>query len=280
MKEAYDLAARKSKSSGDKFKAYYDSKVRSCVLAPGDCVLVQNLSKRAGGPGKLVSYWEDKIYVIVKRKSNDSPVYVVNPETRDRSVRTLHRNLLFPRMHLPSKENSIPTPVRPNTYKKPKCVKRNKPQVSSKSVQPSDDEFHFVLSPQQSSPSMAENESPVVDTGNLIDFDALVDSPANFTNPSHAITELPPQDITPDLPATSDNFGNLALASGGPDNQEYLLEEPAEETVQVQPDSLSPDSVHETEPSLHPQHNRQPPARLSYYTPDQAIQCQPVIVVT
>ena len=116
MKEAYDLAARKSKTSGEKFKAYYDSKVRSSVLAPGDCVLVRNLSKRAGGPGKLVSYREDETYVIVERKSNDSPVYVVKPETRDRPVRTLHRNLLFPCTYLPSKKNS--TPVRPKAYKK------------------------------------------------------------------------------------------------------------------------------------------------------------------
>ena len=57
--------------------------------------------------------------------------------------------------------------------------------------------IHFVLSLQQSSPSMAENESPVVDTGNLIDFDTLVDSPANFANPSHAITELPTQRYYP-----------------------------------------------------------------------------------
>ena len=69
MKEAYDLAAQKSKSSGDKFKAYCDSKVRSSVLAPGDRVLVRNLSKRVGGPGKLVSYWEDEI-MSVERKSN------------------------------------------------------------------------------------------------------------------------------------------------------------------------------------------------------------------
>ena len=83
---------------------------------------------------------------------------------------------------------------------------------------------------------MAENGSPVVDTGNLIDFYTPVDSPANFANPSHAITELPPQDITPDSPATLDNFGNLVLAHGRPDNQEYSLEEPDEATIQVQPD--------------------------------------------
>ena len=61
MEEAYDLAARKSESSGDRFKAYYYSKVCNSVLAPGDRVLVRNLSKRAGGPGKLVSYWGDEI---------------------------------------------------------------------------------------------------------------------------------------------------------------------------------------------------------------------------
>ena len=88
MTEAYDHTARKSKSSGEKFKAYYDSKVHSSVLVHGDCVLVRNLSKRAGGPGKLVFYWEDEIYVIIERKINDSPVYVVKPETRDRPVRT------------------------------------------------------------------------------------------------------------------------------------------------------------------------------------------------
>ena len=31
VKEAYDLAAQKSKSSGDKFKAYYDSKVHISI---------------------------------------------------------------------------------------------------------------------------------------------------------------------------------------------------------------------------------------------------------
>ena len=82
MKQAYDLAARKSKSCDEKFKAYFDSKVRSSVLATGDGVLVRNLSKRADGPGKLVSYWEDEIYIVVERKSNDSHVYAVNQKQK------------------------------------------------------------------------------------------------------------------------------------------------------------------------------------------------------
>ena len=52
MKEAYRIAAEKSGARGDKVKAYYDQKVRSSSLEPGDCVLVKNLSKREG-LGKL-----------------------------------------------------------------------------------------------------------------------------------------------------------------------------------------------------------------------------------
>ena len=94
MKEAYNIAASKCKAQGDKAKALYDLKVRSSTLLPGDRVLIQNLSER-GGPGKLRSYWEDKVHVVVHRKSPDSPVYQLKPENGTGPIRTLHRNLLF-----------------------------------------------------------------------------------------------------------------------------------------------------------------------------------------
>ena len=83
MKKAYGIAASKCKAQGDKVKAFY----------VGDRVLIKNLSER-GGPGKLRSYWEDKVHV--HRKSPDSPVYQLNPENGTEPIRTLHRNLLFP----------------------------------------------------------------------------------------------------------------------------------------------------------------------------------------
>ena len=52
MKEAYRTAASKCKAQGEKAKAFYDLKVRSSTLLPGDHVLIKILSER-GGPLKL-----------------------------------------------------------------------------------------------------------------------------------------------------------------------------------------------------------------------------------
>ena len=70
----------KSKVRGVRAKAYYDHKVHSSVLRPGDSVLIKILSER-GGPGKLRFFWEEKVYLVVKQKAPDSPVYEVEPES-------------------------------------------------------------------------------------------------------------------------------------------------------------------------------------------------------
>ena len=55
MKEAYDLAAKRSHQSNTRGKMYYNKNANSAVLQPGDRVLVHNLRER-GGPGKLRSH--------------------------------------------------------------------------------------------------------------------------------------------------------------------------------------------------------------------------------
>ena len=95
MEEAYMLAQEKSEQAAKKAGKYYNRKgCRSSVLKPGDRVLVRNLSER-GGPGKLRSFWEEHICVVVRRMADDSPVYEVKPEQGKGRTRVLHRNLLY-----------------------------------------------------------------------------------------------------------------------------------------------------------------------------------------
>ena len=68
MKEAYQRAGRQIIERSHRAKKTYDRWVRSSVLKPRDRVLVRSLSER-GGPGKLRSFWEDDIHVVIKRKS-------------------------------------------------------------------------------------------------------------------------------------------------------------------------------------------------------------------
>lgn len=107
MTEAYKIANKSSLSSSAKNKSHYDQKTRGIVLKPGDQVLVRNMGER-GGPGKLHTYWEKRIFVV-KEQISDNQVYVIHPEgdpnTRNR---TIHRNLLLLVNDLP-----VENPVQP-----------------------------------------------------------------------------------------------------------------------------------------------------------------------
>lgn len=79
MEEAYQLASKMARKRGDRGKERYDRKVHGAELDPGCRVLVRNLTEK-GGPGKLRSFWEQKVHIVTQRKYPDSPVYEVRPE--------------------------------------------------------------------------------------------------------------------------------------------------------------------------------------------------------
>ena len=88
------LAAKNILKSTAAGKKQYDRKVRFSSIQPGDRVLVRDLSER-GGRGKLRSYWEQQMHVVVGQEGN-LPVFEVRPEGRSGKPRVLHRNLLLP----------------------------------------------------------------------------------------------------------------------------------------------------------------------------------------
>ncbi|KAI2652210.1 Retrovirus-related Pol polyprotein [Labeo rohita] len=131
MRQAYEIASRTAEKETSRSKQGYDRRIHEVALQPGGRVLVRNLSER-GGPGKLRSYWENRVHVIVKRRSDESPVYEVIPEGGGK-MRVLHRNLLLPCDSLPQ-ENTEAT-VRPETMTKTKTKARRKDRKCLEEVQ-------------------------------------------------------------------------------------------------------------------------------------------------
>ena len=74
MQEAYEVAQERALETARRVKRRDGLKLKSVALKVGDRVLVRNLSER-GGPGKIRSHWEDKIHVVRRQMSENSPVY-------------------------------------------------------------------------------------------------------------------------------------------------------------------------------------------------------------
>ena len=98
MKEAYQLAFQYSDERKTKDVVRRNAK-RPCLTTyptiPGDRVLIRNLSER-GRTGKMRSYWEEQIYIIVCSIGNDPVVYKIRPEHDSKGkTRIVHHNILM-----------------------------------------------------------------------------------------------------------------------------------------------------------------------------------------
>ena len=51
----------------------------SPVLEQGDRVLIRNMSEREG-TGKMRSFWEERVHVVVENINNENITYKVKPE--------------------------------------------------------------------------------------------------------------------------------------------------------------------------------------------------------
>ena len=93
LKEAYTKASENIKKAIGKMSQQYNKKMRGPTLEVGDKVLVRKVTFE--GKHKLDNYWEEDVYLIVKKHAN-LPVYDVRKETGSGRIRRLHRNLLLP----------------------------------------------------------------------------------------------------------------------------------------------------------------------------------------
>ena len=139
---AYKVAAREAEKSADRNKAHYDLKVREATLDVGDRVLIRNVGLR--GKHKLADKWDKDSYVVIGIPDKSIPVYKVQKDSGDHSVKTLHRNMLLPFSAIPGlSEVRVPDTTQesqPKLHKtRSKTPKRSAELPDSESNSDSDD---------------------------------------------------------------------------------------------------------------------------------------------
>ena len=95
MKEAFKIAEENTKRRRNTDKRQMELTATLEPLEVGGRVLVRNLTE-SWEPGKIRSFWEQKIYRIKEKKDEDEQVYsVVEEGNPKRRARVLHRNHLL-----------------------------------------------------------------------------------------------------------------------------------------------------------------------------------------
>ena len=149
MQEAYYLVKKYSSEAKDKSEQRWRKRCIANKLKVGDRVLVRN-KREQGGPGKIRSYWEQKIYQVIEEVSENT-VYRVKA---GKEVRVLHRNLLLPCNDM--EELNEPEQAKRQPHSKPK--RNSQKEIQEDSSDDSDEEVLYPLIPHQDiqSPEITE----------------------------------------------------------------------------------------------------------------------------
>ena len=217
-----------------------------------------------GGPGKLRSYWEKDIHVVVRRKSAESPVYEVKPEGTAKKRRTLHRNLLLPCDFLPmdSQKTVVAPSPRPSNRRQPELVN---PNTNSSELSSDDEDPPEVIvnvhprntHPNVSADNQVETEN-VVETENTVENENVVETENTVENENVVENEnaVENENVVENVVETENTVeneveNNNAGEAGNAVDTEVLSELPA----QIE--------------QPRARRSRHPPDRLTYYGPGQ-----------
>ena len=125
---AYKVASKEAEKSTARHTVNYDFKVREATLDIGVRFLIRKVGLK--GKNKLADKWDRHSYIIIGRPDESIPVYRVQRESGDSSVKTLHRNMLLPFSAIPSiSDLDMPSPSVPMKSARSRQVKE--PRVVS-----------------------------------------------------------------------------------------------------------------------------------------------------
>ena len=91
---SHKLAQKHMEKQANKYKKYYDRKVRCSKLEPGDLVLVKRFGFK--GKHKIQDRWENEVYELLESCHSSPLVFRIRKEDDTGNIRILHRNLLLP----------------------------------------------------------------------------------------------------------------------------------------------------------------------------------------
>ena len=130
MQQAFEIVREHTNRSRGENERQYNKKARGVEIVEGDRVLLKNDNEK-GGTGKLKTYWEKGVYVVVK-KHTDLPVYTIKREDgSSKTDKVVHRNNLMlcnSLLPLPEESDNVPVVSKKSRAKKSK-TKRNAKKV-------------------------------------------------------------------------------------------------------------------------------------------------------
>ena len=146
MKEAMEVAQANMQKSAGYNQKYHDGKAKIVEVQVGDHVLVRNYREREG-TGKLRSFWEEAIFVVLEQKS-DLPVYKVQNIKKPSDVRVIHRNKIMKCKELSLDvfdDQKVPQPKKVKSAPKKKQIQKVEELAETQADAESDEEDPVVI---------------------------------------------------------------------------------------------------------------------------------------
>ena len=94
------VASKEANKNATRHRSNHNGNVREATLGMGDRLLIRKVGLK--DKNKLADRWDKHYYIVIEVPNEDVPVYRVQCESGDSTVKTLQRNMLLPFSAIPS----------------------------------------------------------------------------------------------------------------------------------------------------------------------------------